>query len=312
MLAIIQLLFLNANLFPQDTTSPKYFPLAMGNKWIYNHYWYWSGITKILVDVRDTLVANGHKYFYIRSQTPPPGAGYTYFYVRIDSLSGNIRYYTTTGGACPWLINETTGDSLSAAQADTFYTYCNSSWKLISDSIINIFGQHRSIKNFRDNPPPPNWSKYGRSYVYGIGKTLDGFWYQPGITNWMELRGCVINGIVYGDTNLIGIVKISSEVPVKFSLSQNYPNPFNPTTSIRFAIPPLEGVRGRDVKIIIYDILGREIQTLVNAKLSPGTYEVEFDGTNFASGVYYYTLMVRQGGSSTGDYFETKRMVLIK
>jgi len=59
------------------------------------------------------------------------------------------------------------------------------------------------------------------------------------------------------------------------------------------------------VNLIIYDILGREIQTLVNEQLSPGTYEVEFDGTNYPSGVYYYRLYV-------GDYSETKKMVLLR
>jgi hypothetical protein len=83
-------------------------------------------------------------------------------------------------------------------------------------------------------------------------------------------------------------------VPKYFSLSQNYPNPFNPTTKIKFDTPPQPSPKGREqwVRLLIYDILGREITTLVNQQLKPGTYEVEWDGSNFPSGVYFYKLFL--------------------
>jgi hypothetical protein len=103
----------------------------------------------------------------------------------------------------------------------------------------------------------------------------------------------------------IGIQTISSEIPVRFTLYQNYPNPFNPVTSIKFDIPSLVR-RGAGVVVLkVYDVLGREIITLVNEELKPGTYEVEFDGTNYPSGVYYYKLI-------TENYTETRKMILIK
>jgi len=115
--------------------------------------------------------------------------------------------------------------------------------------------------------------------------------------------------MMYAKINLgnifVGVNKFKTEVPQKFHLSQNYPNPFNPTTNIRFDLPPSPQGEGLGVRVIIYDILGREIQTLVNEQLSPGTYEVEFDGTNYSSGVYYYSLIA-------GEFTQTKRMVLIK
>ncbi len=108
---------------------------------------------------------------------------------------------------------------------------------------------------------------------------------------------------------LVSIQPISTEVPNQYSLSQNYPNPFNPATKIKFAIPPhnlpLTGGDREGVLLKIYDILGREIATLVNEQLNPGNYEVEFDGANLPSGVYYYKLIAR-------DYSETKIMILIK
>ncbi len=113
------------------------------------------------------------------------------------------------------------------------------------------------------------------------------------------------NGVILSTLNLIGIKPISSEVPDKFSLHQNYPNPFNPSTRIRFDIPPSRGARGVTAKMKFYDVLGREISTLVNEKLIPGTYEVLWDGSNYPSGVYFYKL-------SAGDYIETRKMILLK
>jgi hypothetical protein len=83
-------------------------------------------------------------------------------------------------------------------------------------------------------------------------------------------------------------------------LYQNYPNPFNPSTSIKYQVESI-----KLIKLIVYDILGKEIVTLVNEKLSPGTYDVNFDGSNLPSGIYFYKL-------ETGNFSDIKRMVLIK
>jgi hypothetical protein len=104
---------------------------------------------------------------------------------------------------------------------------------------------------------------------------------------------------------LIGIKNISSEIPSDYLLYQNYPNPFNPKTKIKFDVPKT-GLNGlSDVSIKVYDILGREVSVLINERLLPGTYETEFDGTNYSSGVYFYMLIA-------GSHFETKKMVLLK
>lgn len=100
--------------------------------------------------------------------------------------------------------------------------------------------------------------------------------------------------------NPIGIINISSGIPSSFSLSQNYPNPFNPTTVIRFS---LSGVSNASLKI--YDVTGREVETLVNEKLQPGTYEASFDGSRLTSGVYFYKL-------ETNGFRDVKKMMLIK
>ena len=103
----------------------------------------------------------------------------------------------------------------------------------------------------------------------------------------------------------------------EFRLSQNYPNPFNPTTTIKYSIPNVEtlhqaragqvarSLQSFNVELKIYDVLGKEVITIVNQKQKSGNYEVEFDGSELTSGIYFYRL---QGG----DFENTKKMILLK
>lgn len=91
-----------------------------------------------------------------------------------------------------------------------------------------------------------------------------------------------------------------SNTPLKFDLYQNYPNPFNPVTIIKYDI-----VKVQDVKVTIYDILGREVKTLVNEQQQPGSYTIKWDASNVSSGVYFYQLKSK-------DYINTKKMILLK
>ena len=160
----------------------------------------------------------------------------------------------------------------------------------------------------------------------GIKKTIDG-----GIT-WMhqnspsggalyfldESTGFCINkstllktydggGITGIDcTDSIGISLINT---TDFQLSQNYPNPFNPSTVIKYSIPSIVGNghahSATEVTLKIYDILGREVATLVNKEQPAGSYEVKFESKELSSGIYFYTLRA-------GNYFETKKMLLLR
>ena len=98
----------------------------------------------------------------------------------------------------------------------------------------------------------------------------------------------------------VGINQISSEIPAEYTLKQNYPNPFNPNTVIRYSL-----IENRLTSLKIYDLNGKEVADIVNKNQNPGTYEVEWNGAGFASGVYFYRL-------EAGDFKETKRMLLIK
>ncbi|MFA5010858.1 MAG: T9SS type A sorting domain-containing protein [Ignavibacteria bacterium] len=113
--------------------------------------------------------------------------------------------------------------------------------------------------------------------------------------------GTESNGILKRPlSEVVGIQNISNEIPSSYSLGQNYPNPFNPITVIGFQLPVVS-----DVSLKVYDIRGKEIQTLVNERLQPGTFEVTFNGLGLNSGVYFYKLF-------TNNYSKTKRMILIK
>lgn len=89
-------------------------------------------------------------------------------------------------------------------------------------------------------------------------------------------------------------------VPTEYSISQNYPNPFNPNTKIEIALP----IRAQ-TKVMIYDLLGREVMTLINQELNAGKYEINIDANNLPSGVYFYKIQ-------SGDFIQTKKMILTK
>ncbi len=105
---------------------------------------------------------------------------------------------------------------------------------------------------------------------------------------------------IYITPNTIGINPLGTYLPSDFKLFQNYPNPFNPTTKIKFDIP-----LGGFTSVKIYDIMGREVDNLVNENLKAGSYEIEFNGVNKASGIYYYKIY-------TDKFQETKKMILVK
>jgi len=110
------------------------------------------------------------------------------------------------------------------------------------------------------------------------------------LTNWCLILqyNCPVGGVQ------------TVEIPNYYSLSQNYPNPFNPSTNINFTLP-----KGENVKLVVFDILGREVATLVNEFKTSGVYNVNFDASHLSSGVYFYSIQ-------TDNFKETKRMLLVK
>ena len=321
--------------FSIDTVSTKYLPLHAGNIWVYDcyavGYGYCNCDKKYKILASSPTIINGHTYysFTVTSYTQycyGMCTGIPLFsnFTRVDSNSGNILIYSSSG--CSWLNHETIIDSLESRLNDSLYDNCNITlgypYKCSDTSIISIFDMNLPRKGFTKTGFE---SFYGRVYAKGIGLIGTTTEYAPNqCYETVTLLGCVINGVVYGDTStLVGINPISSEVPDKFMLYQNYPNPFNPTTKIKFDIPNINppftghplgqgGQRGL-TSLKVYDILGREVATLVNDNLTSGTYEVEWDASNYASGVYFYKIEIRDAETSSALYFsETKKLILLK
>ena len=113
-------------------------------------------------------------------------------------------------------------------------------------------------------------------------------------------RGALSRRSVLNEINLITDINVNENNLSEFKLFQNYPNPFNPVTKIGFSIPKSEMVQ-----IKIYDVLGKELKTILNEYKQAGVYEVEFDGNNLPSGVYLYIMI-------SGSYSETKKMILLR
>lgn len=191
-------------------------------------------------------------------------------------ISGNLPDVPVNDGIF-YYPGHSTGVLLLATDVGVFVTYdYGNSWQELADGLPNTVSIHLDYNKLQNKL---RVATHGR-----------GIW---------EYNG-----------NIISIIKIETLIPKEFNLSQNYPNPFNPSTKIKFSIPSVETTRWV-VSLKVYDALGRELETLVNENLSPGTYEVEWNAIDFPSGVYFYKLISGDPSTSSG-FTETKKMLMIK
>jgi hypothetical protein len=302
-LFFLQLMIFIGYLSASDTLSSKYFPLAVGNKWVYLNgstsggpFYYSTSISRI---TKDTVI-NGKKYFSINNI---PFTNIINFWIRYDSTNGQLKWFNNIASC----NNEDMIFDLSAIVGDS----CNNSTmpctvnnyicNYINDSLLwDINSRVKAYSYYFTGSGGPGFHTYKFAKSIGflyLQYTYSGNYFSS-THSW--LKGFVINGQVYGDTNTISLIQISGMVPDKFALYQNYPNPFNPATSIKYQVESI-----KFIKLVVYDILGKEVVTLVNEKQSPGMYEVTFDGMDYPSGVYFYAL-------ETQNHRDTKKMILIK
>jgi photosystem II stability/assembly factor-like uncharacterized protein len=195
-------------------------------------------------------------------------------------LSANQKLYVSSNGGTNWAI--VWNEPIS---------------RLITNKTGHVFGTgYEGV--YRSTNEGQNWTQINSGLfnknINSLALDSNGFLYAA-------TSG---SGVFRSYYTTVGITSNTKDLPTEFSLTQNYPNPFNPATKIKFDIPTSRGTRGV-TQLIIYDVLGKEIATPVNEQLNPGTYEIEWDGSNYPSGVYFYKLI-------TNDYSETKKMVLIK
>ena len=229
------------------------------------------------------------------------------YYIKIyfaDSLTGwkssAFGFKKTTDGGISWVaknlpsggfIQTNPGLSFSNVNKDTLWS--SGGYLLYPNNTIHGF-LNRSTDG-------------GETWYYQIPDTSLG--YIGGFVTFVNKNhGWSINtnmGIHTtngGDTGwIVGITQTSSFVPLEYKLYQNYPNPFNPTTNIKYQIAN----NNSNVSLEVFDVTGREITVLVNQSLKPGSYYVDWDATNYPSGVYFYKL-------SAGKFSETKKMMLVK
>jgi photosystem II stability/assembly factor-like uncharacterized protein len=243
----------------------------------------------------------------------------------IDSLTGwkcnvipwpNYDMKKTTDGGLNWtsqtlptggLINSSTMSNFSVLNRDTLwgtggYVYYGN-------------GIYRGIL-YKTTNGGNNWLFQVPDTSFGIGGFFDvQFLNQK--TGWgigTKANSYAVYWNIHttngGDTTFVlGLTQISSEVPEEFRLYQNYPNPFNPVTNIKYQIPNNNSI----VKLAVYDISGREIMTLVDQKQNAGSYQADFSGFGYSSGVYFYKLIIRSDESKGKEVFtETKKMILLK
>jgi|WetSurMetagenome_2_1015567.scaffolds.fasta_scaffold31945_2 hypothetical protein len=291
---------------PSYADSARYFPLAVGNKWVYLHansiggpYTYWTTVTTI---TKDTII-NNKKYFLINNIS---FTGMTNFWIRYDSTNGHLNCFSPNESSCNYErmfydLSDNIGDSCNNNTTSCVFNIYKCSQ--INDSVL--FGINSRVKTYYSSYSNP--STGGGSDISKFAKNIGYLYYNHNYCGihaqdytYVWLMGGVVNGQVFGDTTLTNTNIIKTIVPDKFALFQNYPNPFNPKTSIKYSVPSIQYIR-----LNIYDILGKEVATLVNEKQSPGTYEVLFDGSMSPSGVYFYKL-------TAGDFSETKKMLMIK
>lgn len=184
----------------------------------------------------------------------------------------------------------------------SFVLAYNIAANLLVDSIMQADRMAKTASGWNGLGDPPalyyttlwQWtSSLTLRQFQGATETLASLWYSA----WVDAGLIVITAVAGAGDESRG----------QYSLAQNYPNPFNPTTLIRYEIPAA-GSRGGDaeaVRLVVYDLLGREVRTVVNERQAPGHYEVRFDGAGLPSGVYVYRL-------ATGEFARSRKMILTK
>jgi len=273
-------------------------------------------------------------FFSVILQVPPASAQLILFDFDNAPLYSSLPIYQTAGGITAHL--SATGQGYSIQNANTLgFTPPGFSGHIIYPNSIYLadllIGFNQTITDFSimycvqelgcDNSATLKVTAYMNGSYVGFNTrtaTFPGTWpvdtlkcsFPQGFDSvvvhyFLPPPTCADYGVIYLADNMrvtpfaVNVIS-GGEVPEMFTLKQNYPNPFNPTTNIKFSV-----AKSSDVKLVVLDVLGREIQTLVNEKIQQGTHEATFDGSMLNSGVYFYKL-------TANGYSETKKMLLIK
>jgi photosystem II stability/assembly factor-like uncharacterized protein len=270
-----------------------WFPLSIGTKWFYNDYKNKGYIVREITDttaIGDRIVSVN--YFYRNSSNNKNQIEYWLY------KDGNlyIDYYEhNSSGFFPKYISSLTNDSTSG----DLFTQID--WQLIQETYFSTnyncqewIQWHHSMSG-QDNTveviaPGIGLTKY--IYYYGT---------SPFSIDSLYIIGYIKGGVLIGDsTSKILSVDEFHQKPSSYILQQNYPNPFNPNTTISFDLPSKSFV-----SLKVFDLMGREVATIISEKMSAGTYSRQWNAVNMSSGIYFYRLQA-------GSYTQTKKLVLLK
>ncbi|MFI5236568.1 MAG: T9SS type A sorting domain-containing protein [Ignavibacteriales bacterium] len=273
--------------------AQEYAPLQLGNVWVYQIV----NANRYRAEIIDSaIMIDSIKYFGY-------ALNYQTQYLKALRLRDDNFYVMKEDSSFPEPLNERAYYKKNAQVGDTWQVNYGGTYPAIytiTDTIpAYILDTLVTGKHLNENFGLVEWI-YSWSEEFG---KLAKFDWQGETQHY--LLGCVIDGIVYGDTTLVTDVDdFVSET--SYNLYQNYPNPFNPTTKIKYSIPQLSFV-----VVKVYDILGNEIATLVNEEKPAGTYEFTFGdvGTSrdlsLPSGIYFYQLQA-------GNFVASKKLILLK
>ena len=219
--------------------------------------------------------------------------GYNYEYLNVYFYDNNVGWICGTGGLILYTHNGGVPVELIDFSIDVKGSYIILNWRTATELNNSGFEIERKYEN-------QDWEKIG--FVPGHGTTTERQAYS--FTDKPKNKGKYLyrlKQIDYdGSYKYSDIAYVDNLIPLKFELKQNYPNPFNPSTKILYSIPHTS-----NMIIKVFDILGNEIETLVNGEEQPGSFEVEFNASTLPSGVYFYRLRA-------GDFVDTRKMILMK
>lgn len=275
--------------FAQMDTLLQFHPMQTGNIWVYRSSIGGNTSAAIKTVIGDSLIED-HVYKKIE-WTNTLNAEKKIVLQRVDSAVGTLL---ERSGTEDFMI-----DSLAAVSHISFGTF--SSHQCESTGLDTIFGssvQTRTIL-YKILPMVPR-----TKYALGIGEVYSSSQVEdPSLPIYYTVENSIVyakvNGKEYG-TNPLSVKNNESDLPMSFSLRQNYPNPFNPVTIIEYQL-----AHDEIAKLIIVDMLGREVISLVNGVEKAGKHSITFNASHLPSGVYFYQL-------HSGIHSETKKMILLK
>jgi hypothetical protein len=285
------------SVFSQTAKDSSYFPLSIGNQWIYklDSYNIFDTVTVV-----DTQHVNGNLYYAVKEYS----YRYTWFRkdkkkfyivdtaaIRIDN--SNIREYLV------YDFSANIGQNWNVPLTNE-YNGCDYGGKVtlesISDSVVTSMSMFTNCYFFDRKAPCRDDGIINEWFAQGFGRVAYVKQSISGPRKYFLTQTNLVTGIWHN---------VNSYIQSEYHLWQNFPNPFNPTTTITYSIPYLETGHNSFVQLRVYDVLGREVAELVNEEKPAGIYTINFNANMLASGIYFYQL-------STTDLLLTRKMMVLQ